>query len=81
MLFFYNTQYMLYLILIPIFIVASLYCYLLGNLSSTCSSILLLSSDGGATALTLAVGMGDDDEVTTSAGKKRKHWITRAAKG
>ncbi|CAB3999019.1 Hypothetical predicted protein, partial [Paramuricea clavata] len=37
------------------------------NLSAACSSVLLLTSDGGATALTLAVGAGDDDEVTTSA--------------
>ncbi|XP_028406542.1 uncharacterized protein LOC114529011 [Dendronephthya gigantea] len=51
------------------------------NLSAVCSSIMLLNCDGGATALTTALGTGDDDEVTTSAGKKRKHWIKHDVKG
>lgn len=55
--------------------------YLLDNLSAICSSIMLSNCDGGAAALTTALGTGDDDEVTTSAGKKRKHWIKHNVKG
>ena len=62
-------------------LLSSPYFHALDNLSAACSSVLLLTPDGGATALTLAVGAGDDDEVTTSAGKKRKHWILQDVKG
>ena len=59
---------------------ASLYFHVLDNLSAACSSVLLMTSDGESTTV-LTVGVGDDDEVTTSAGKKRKHWIKPDVKG
>lgn len=54
------------------------YCTFLDTLSAACSSLFLLSSDSGVTTLTAV--SGDDDEVTTSAGKKRKHWIKHNVK-
>uniref|UniRef100_UPI00397FD4EC hypothetical protein n=1 Tax=Salmonella sp. s54925 TaxID=3159674 RepID=UPI00397FD4EC len=49
------------------------------NLTSICSLVTFLASDD--TNVVSVEASGDDDDVTCSAGKKRKHWKTWADEG
>lgn len=50
----------------------------LDSLTDACSSFLISASGDIATVTEVS---GDDDEVTTSAGEKRKHWYKSAGEG